>query len=34
MDKKVDAIDTATNIPECMSIPQLQQAMAQDDHFQ
>ena len=33
-DIKVDAIQTATNIPECMSIPQLQQATTQDDHLQ
>ena len=32
-DIKVDTIQTATNIPECMPIPQLQQAVAQDDHF-
>ena len=34
LDIKVNSIQTATNIPECMSIPQLQQAMAQDDHLQ
>ena len=34
MDIKVDAIQTATDIPECMSIPQLQQATAQDNHLQ
>ena len=34
MDIKVDTMQTATNIPECMSIPQLQQATAQDDHLQ
>ena len=30
MDIKVGTIQTATNIPECMSIPQLQQATAQE----
>ena len=34
MDIKVDAIQTMTNILECMSIPQIQQATAQDDHLQ
>ena len=34
MDMKADAIQTATNILDCMSIPQLQQATAQDDHLQ
>ena len=34
MDIKVDAIQTATNIPECMSIPQLQQGTSQDDNLQ
>ena len=34
MDIKVDTIQTATNIPEFMPIPQLQQKTAQDDHLQ
>ena len=34
MDIKVDAIQTATKIPNCTSIPQLQQATAQDNHLQ
>ena len=34
MDVKVDAIQTITNIPECMSIQQLQQATAKVEHSQ
>ena len=34
MDIKVDAIQTKTNILECISILQIQQATAQDDHLQ
>ena len=34
MDIMVDAVQIAKNIPECMSVPQLQQATAQDDHLQ
>ena len=33
MDIKVNAIQTATNISECMSIPQLHQTTAQDNHL-
>ena len=34
MNIHVDAIQTATNIPQCMLIPQLQQATARDNHLQ
>ena len=34
MDIKVDTIQTKINIPECMSILQIQQATAQDEHLQ
>ena len=34
MDIKVDTIQTMTNIPECISIPQIQQETTQDDHLQ
>ena len=34
IDIEVDTIQTTTNIPECMSIPQIQQATAQDDNLQ
>ena len=34
MDIKVNTIQIMTNIPECISIPQIQQATAQDDHLQ
>ena len=34
MDIKVDAIQTTTNIPECMSIPQILQAIMQDKNLQ
>ena len=33
MDIKVDTKQTATNIPECMLIPQQQHTIAQDDHL-
>ena len=31
---RVDAIQTSLNVPECMSIQQIQQATAQDEHLQ
>ena len=34
MDIRVDAIQTSMNIPECMSIPHIQQATVQDEHLQ
>ena len=34
MDIKVDAIQSMTNVLECMSISQIQQAMVQDGHLQ
>ena len=34
MDIKVDAIQSMTNVPECMSILQIQQAIVQDEHLQ
>ena len=34
MDVRVNAIQSATDIPECMSISQIQQTMAQDKHLQ
>ena len=34
MDIRIDAIQKATDIPECMSISQIQQATTQDNHFQ
>ena len=34
MDIRIDTIQSATDIPECMSIAQIQQASAQDDHLQ
>ena len=34
MDVRVDAIQMSMNIPECMSIPQIQWAAVQDDHLQ
>ena len=34
IDIKVNAIWIATDIPECVSISQIQQASAQDDHLQ
>ena len=33
MDIKVDAIQITANIPDCMQIPQLQQATTQDDLY-
>ena len=30
----IDAIQTMTNIPDCMTIQHLQQATSQDDHLQ
>ena len=34
MDIRVDAIQASTNVPECMSIQQIQHATAQDEHLQ
>ena len=34
MDIRVDAIQSATDIPGCITISQIQQAMAQDEHLQ
>ena len=34
MDLRVDAIQSTTDIPECISILQIQQATAQDEHLQ
>ena len=34
MDIRIDAIQNVTDIPECMSILQIQQASAQDKHLQ
>ena len=34
MDIRIDAIQNVTDIPECMSISQIQQASAEDDHLQ
>ena len=34
MDIRVDAIQSATDILECISISQIQQASVQDDHLQ
>ena len=34
MDIKLDAIQMSTNVPEYMSIQQIQQATAQDEHLQ
>ena len=34
MDIRVDAIQSMTDIPECMSILQIQQATAKDEHLQ
>ena len=33
-DTRMDAIQTSTNVPECMSIQQIQEAIAQDEHLQ
>ena len=34
MDVWVDVIQISRNVPECMSIQQIQQATAQDEHLQ
>ena len=34
MDINIDAIQSATDIPECVSMAQIQQASTQDDHLQ
>ena len=34
MDVRVDTIQSTTDIPECISILQIQQAMAQNKHLQ
>ena len=34
MDVTVDAIQTSMNVPECMSVQQIQQATLQDEHLQ
>ena len=34
MDVRVDAIQTAINMPECISIAEIQQALSQDNHLQ
>ena len=34
MDIRIDAIQSVTDIPECVSISQIQQATAQDNHLQ
>ena len=34
MDIKVDAVQMMTDVPECMSIHQIQQATVQDEHLQ
>ena len=34
MDIRVDAIQSVTNMQECISISQVQQAIAQDEHLQ
>ena len=34
MDIRIDNIQSATDIPECISISQIQQASTQDDHLQ
>ena len=34
IDIRIDTIQSPTDIPECMSILQIQQASAQDDHLQ
>ena len=34
MDTRIDAIQSMTDIPECVYIPQIQQASAQDEHLQ
>ena len=34
MDIRVDVIQTSMNVPECMSIQQIQQSPAQEEHLQ
>ena len=34
MDIRIDAIQSVTDIPECMPISQIKQASIQDDHLQ
>ena len=34
MQLNINAIQTATNIPECMTVPKLQQAIFQDQNLQ
>ena len=34
MDIRVDATQASTNVPECMSVQQVQQATALDEHLQ
>ena len=34
MDVRVDAIQSTTDIPECISISQVKQATVQDEHLQ
>ena len=34
MDAWVDAIQSATDMPECVSVAEIQQASMQDDHLQ
>ena len=34
MDIRIEAIQSVTNTPECMSISQIQQVSAQDEHLQ
>ena len=34
MDIRVDAIQMSTNVPECMSVQQIQKATEQDEHLQ
>ena len=34
MQLNIDVIQTMTNIPDCITIQQLQQATSQDDHLQ
>ena len=34
MQLNMDAIQTTTNIPDCMAIQELQQANSQDEHLQ
>ena len=34
MEIQVDVIQTATDMPECLSMTELQQALSQDDHLQ